>query len=142
MELGKVGSSTESVATVTSEEFVLVQGSPQGSGGKPRLKVRPHHLGATETSLRLKSAFIIVGKGSAGLSLVPSALVHIFAVYLPQMSWNGSEQLEKAMEEVLDDDDDDELKVEKSNVEKMEKHSTPETSVPEPPATGISFRMI
>ncbi|XP_070765707.1 rab GTPase-activating protein 1-like isoform X3 [Enoplosus armatus] len=69
--LGKVSSSTESVATVTSEEFVLVQssaaGSPQGSGGKPRLK----------------------------------------------MSWNGSEQLEKAMEEVLDDDDD-EVKVEKS----------------------------
>lgn len=48
------------------------------------------------------------------------------------MSWNGSEQLEKAMEEVLDDDDDDEMKVEKSNVEKMEKHSTP--------AAGISFR--
>uniref|UniRef100_A0A3Q3L922 RAB GTPase activating protein 1-like n=1 Tax=Mastacembelus armatus TaxID=205130 RepID=A0A3Q3L922_9TELE len=69
--LGKVSSSTESVATVTSEEFVLVQssaaGSPQGSEGKPRLK----------------------------------------------MSWNGSEQLEKAMEEVLDDDDD-EVKVEKS----------------------------
>nr|XP_046246595.1 rab GTPase-activating protein 1-like isoform X1 [Scatophagus argus] len=41
--LGKVSSSTESVATVTSEEFVLVQssaaGSPQGSGGKPRLKM-------------------------------------------------------------------------------------------------------
>uniref|UniRef100_A0A3Q3W0U0 Uncharacterized protein n=1 Tax=Mola mola TaxID=94237 RepID=A0A3Q3W0U0_MOLML len=70
--LGKVSSSTESVATVTSEEFVLVQsnaaGSPQGLGGKPRLK----------------------------------------------MSWNGSEQLEKAMEEVLDDDDDDEMKVEKT----------------------------
>uniref|UniRef100_A0A674PMF0 RAB GTPase activating protein 1 like n=1 Tax=Takifugu rubripes TaxID=31033 RepID=A0A674PMF0_TAKRU len=44
MELGKVGSSTESVATVTSEEFELVQGSPQGSGGKPRLKVRPRSL--------------------------------------------------------------------------------------------------
>uniref|UniRef100_A0A8C9YUI3 RAB GTPase activating protein 1 like n=1 Tax=Sander lucioperca TaxID=283035 RepID=A0A8C9YUI3_SANLU len=62
--LGKVSSSTESVATVTSEEFVLVQssaaGSPQGSEGKPRLK----------------------------------------------MSWNGSEQLEKAMEELLDDDDE------------------------------------
>lgn len=58
------------------------------------------------------------------------------------MSWNGSEQLEKAMEEVLDDDDDDEMKVEKSNVEKMEKHSPSETTVPEPPATGISFRMI
>ncbi|XP_073331859.1 rab GTPase-activating protein 1-like isoform X1 [Pagrus major] len=86
--LGKVSSSTESVATVTSEEFVLVQssaaGSPQGSGGKPRLK----------------------------------------------MSWNGSEQLEKAMEEVLDDDD--EVKVEKSSVEKMEKHSDPETRVLEP----------
>lgn len=53
-------------------------------------------------------------------------------MYLSQMSWNGSEQLEKAMEEVLDDDDDDEMKVEKSNVEKMEKHSTP--------AAGISFR--
>uniref|UniRef100_A0A3B3BDS4 RAB GTPase activating protein 1 like n=1 Tax=Oryzias melastigma TaxID=30732 RepID=A0A3B3BDS4_ORYME len=40
--LGKVSSSTESVATVTSEEFVLVQpslaGSPQASEGKPRLK--------------------------------------------------------------------------------------------------------
>lgn len=42
--LGKVSGSTESVATVTSEEFVLVQptggGSPSGSEGKPRLKVR------------------------------------------------------------------------------------------------------
>ncbi|TNN29014.1 Rab GTPase-activating protein 1-like [Liparis tanakae] len=44
--LGKVSGSTESVAsvaTVTSEEFVLIQssaaGSPQGSEGKPRLKV-------------------------------------------------------------------------------------------------------
>ncbi|KAM9358161.1 rab GTPase-activating protein 1-like [Symphorus nematophorus] len=86
--LGKVSSSTESVATVTSEEFVLVQtsaaGSPQGSGGKPRLK----------------------------------------------MSCNGNEQLEKAMEEILDDDD--EVKVEKSSVEKMEKHSNSETQVPEP----------
>ncbi|XP_034060002.1 rab GTPase-activating protein 1-like isoform X1 [Gymnodraco acuticeps] len=87
--LGKVSSSTESVATVTSEEFVLVQpgvaGSPQGSEGKPRLK----------------------------------------------MSWNGSEQLEKAMEDVFDDDDD-EVKVEKSNVEKMEKHRDPESQVLEP----------
>ncbi|XP_070687686.1 rab GTPase-activating protein 1-like isoform X1 [Pempheris klunzingeri] len=93
--LGKVSSSTESVATVTSEEFVLVQpsaaGSPQGSGGKPRLK----------------------------------------------MSWNGSEQLEKAMEEVLDDDDD-EVKVEKSSVEKMEKHSDPESRALEPrPAEAL-----
>ncbi|XP_034737071.1 rab GTPase-activating protein 1-like isoform X2 [Etheostoma cragini] len=84
--LRKVSSSTESVATVTSEEFVLVQssaaGSPQGSEGKPRLK----------------------------------------------MSWNGSEQLEKAMEELLDD----EVKVEKSNVEKMEKHKDPESRVLEP----------
>ncbi|XP_023261785.1 rab GTPase-activating protein 1-like isoform X1 [Seriola lalandi dorsalis] len=84
--LGKVSSSTESVATVTSEEFVLVQssaaGSPQGSEGKPRLK----------------------------------------------MSWNGSEQLEKAMEEVLDDNDD-EVKVEKSSVEKMEKHRDPESQI-------------
>jgi hypothetical protein len=41
--MGKVGGSTESVATVTSEEFVLVQSSgaasPSGSEGKPRLKV-------------------------------------------------------------------------------------------------------
>ncbi|XP_074524447.1 rab GTPase-activating protein 1-like isoform X2 [Halichoeres trimaculatus] len=87
--LGKVSSSTESVATVTSEEFVLVQssaaGSPQGSGGRPKLK----------------------------------------------MSCNGSEQLEKAMEELLDDDDD-EVKVEKSSVEKMEKHRDPESQVLEP----------
>uniref|UniRef100_A0A146P6Y5 Rab-GAP TBC domain-containing protein n=2 Tax=Cyprinodontoidei TaxID=8087 RepID=A0A146P6Y5_FUNHE len=80
--LGKVSSSTESVATVTSEEFVLVQpgsaSSPQSSEGRPRLK----------------------------------------------MSWNGSDQLEKAMEEVLDDDD--EVKVEKSCVEQMEKHKEPE----------------
>ncbi|XP_044217285.1 rab GTPase-activating protein 1-like isoform X1 [Thunnus albacares] len=93
--LGKVSSSTESVATVTSEEFVLVQssaaGSPQGSEGKPRLK----------------------------------------------MSWNGSEQLEKAMEEVLDDDDD-EVKVEKSSVEKMEKHKDPENQVVEPPPPEAS----
>ncbi|MED6258312.1 hypothetical protein ATANTOWER_005664 [Ataeniobius toweri] len=85
--LGKVSSSTESVATVTSEEFVLVQSSsassPQGSEGRPRLK----------------------------------------------MSWNGSDQLEKAMEEVLDDDD--EVKVEKSCVEQMEKHKEPESRVPE-----------
>ncbi|XP_037625751.1 rab GTPase-activating protein 1-like isoform X1 [Sebastes umbrosus] len=87
--LGKVSSSTESVATVTSEEFVLVQtsaaGSPQGSEGKPRLK----------------------------------------------MNVNGNEQLEKAMEEVLDDDD--EVKVEKSNVEKMEKHREPESQILETP---------
>ncbi|XP_034035071.1 rab GTPase-activating protein 1-like [Thalassophryne amazonica] len=41
--LGKVSSSTESVATITSEEFVLVQcsaaASPSGSEGKPRLKM-------------------------------------------------------------------------------------------------------
>ncbi|XP_049444993.1 rab GTPase-activating protein 1-like isoform X1 [Epinephelus fuscoguttatus] len=90
--LEKVSSSTESVATVTSEEFVLVQssaaGSPQGSEGKPRLK----------------------------------------------MAMNGSEQLEKAMEEVLDDDD--EVKVEKSNVEKMEKHRDPESRVLEPQSAG------
>ncbi|XP_078025012.1 rab GTPase-activating protein 1-like isoform X2 [Epinephelus lanceolatus] len=92
--LGKVSSSTESVATVTSEEFVLVQssaaGSPQGSEGKPRLK----------------------------------------------MAMNGSEQLEKAMEEVLDDDD--EVKVEKSNVEKMEKHRDPESRVLEPQPAGTA----
>lgn len=52
------------------------------------------------------------------------------------MSWNGSEQLEKAMEEVLDDDDD-EMKVEKGNVEKMEKQGAPETSASEPPAAGL-----
>lgn len=40
------------------------------------------------------------------------------------------------MEEVLDDDDDDEMKVEKSTVEKMEKHSKPETRVPEPIPAG------
>uniref|UniRef100_A0A7N6B6I8 Rab-GAP TBC domain-containing protein n=1 Tax=Anabas testudineus TaxID=64144 RepID=A0A7N6B6I8_ANATE len=85
--LGKVSSSTESVATVASEEFVLVQpsaaGSPQGSEGKPRLK----------------------------------------------MSWNGSEQLEKAMEEVLDDDD--EVKVEKSSehlAQKSDRSSQEHTS--------------
>ncbi|TMS20853.1 Rab GTPase-activating protein 1-like [Larimichthys crocea] len=84
--LGKVSSSTESVATVTSEEFVLVQpsaaGSPQGSGGKPRLK----------------------------------------------MSLDGSDQLEKAMEEVLDDDD--EVKVEKSNVGKDGEAQQPRASSP------------
>uniref|UniRef100_A0A8C2IR44 Rab-GAP TBC domain-containing protein n=1 Tax=Cyprinus carpio TaxID=7962 RepID=A0A8C2IR44_CYPCA len=56
--LGRVSGSTESVSTVTSEEFVLVPptagGSPSSSEGRPRLK----------------------------------------------MSWNGSEQLERAMEEV------------------------------------------
>lgn len=51
------------------------------------------------------------------------------------MSWNGSEQLEKAMEEVLDDDDD-EVKVEKSNLEKMEKHKEPESRVPETQPAG------
>ncbi|XP_043079751.1 rab GTPase-activating protein 1-like isoform X2 [Puntigrus tetrazona] len=59
--LGRVSGSTESVSTVTSEEFVLVPpttgGSPSSSEGRPRLK----------------------------------------------MSWNGNEQLERAMEEVLDD---------------------------------------
>ncbi|XP_060797332.1 rab GTPase-activating protein 1-like isoform X2 [Neoarius graeffei] len=60
--LRKASGSTESVSTVTSEEFVLVQngaeGSPSSSEGRPRLK----------------------------------------------MSWNGSEQLERAMEEVLEDE--------------------------------------
>ncbi|KAI5626518.1 rab GTPase-activating protein 1-like, partial [Silurus asotus] len=60
--LRKVSGSTESVSTVTSEEFVLVQngaeGSPSSSEGRPKLK----------------------------------------------MSLNGSEQLERAMEEVLEDD--------------------------------------
>lgn len=58
------------------------------------------------------------------------------------MSWNGSEQLEKAMEEVLDDDD--EVKVEKSSVEKMEKHSNPETRVlgPGPAGKDSCFRSI
>lgn len=55
--------------------------------------------------------------------------------FLPQMSWNGSEQLEKAMEEVLDDDD--EVKVEKSSVEKMEKHSDPESRAIDPRPAGI-----
>lgn len=61
---------------------------------------------------------------------------------LPQMSWNGSEQLEKAMEEVLDDDD--EVKVEKSSVEKMEKHSDPEIRVlgPGPAGKDSCFRSI
>lgn len=53
------------------------------------------------------------------------------------MSWNGSEQLEKAMEEVLDDDD--EVKVEKSSVEKMEKHNDPQTKVQEHRPAGIDF---
>lgn len=52
------------------------------------------------------------------------------------MSWNGSEQLEKAMEEVLDDDED-EVKVEKSSVEKMEKHKDTESQVREPQPPGI-----
>lgn len=85
---------------------------------------------------------MIVGTGSAGsLSISVCPRSHVF-IYRSQMSWNGSEQLEKAMEEVLDDDDDGEMKVEKSNVEKMEKHSTPETPVHEPPAAGISFRVL
>ncbi|TSK53699.1 Rab GTPase-activating protein 1-like [Bagarius yarrelli] len=62
LSLRKVSGSTESVSTVTSEEFVLVQnaaeGSPSSSEGRPRLK----------------------------------------------MSWNGSEQLERAMKEVLEDE--------------------------------------
>ncbi|XP_067085658.1 rab GTPase-activating protein 1-like isoform X1 [Osmerus mordax] len=82
--LGKVSGSTESVATVTSEEFVLVPptagGSPSGSEGKPRLK----------------------------------------------MSWNGNEQLERAMEEVLDDEL---LKEEKGGEEKPEKTQDPEPSM-------------
>ena len=41
------------------------------------------------------------------------------------------------MEEVLDDDDDDEVKVEKSNVEKMEKHRDPESRVLEARPAGI-----
>ena len=55
------------------------------------------------------------------------------------MSWNGSEQLERAMDDVLDDDDDDQVKVEveKSSVEKMEKEKDPESQVLEPPPPGI-----
>lgn len=60
--------------------------------------------------------------------------------FLPQMSWNGSEQLEKAMEEVLDDDD--EVKLEKSSVEKMEKHSDPESRPLEPRPSGIDSRLL
>lgn len=78
----------------------------------------------------------MLGKDQLTTSIFSSGLGHSFDLCLSQTSWNGSEQLEKAMEEVLDDDDDDEMKVEKSNVEKMEKHSTPETSVSEPPAAG------
>lgn len=43
------------------------------------------------------------------------------------------------MEELLGDDDgddEDELKVEKSSVEKMEKHSKPETEAQEPKPAG------
>lgn len=59
------------------------------------------------------------------------------------MSWNGSEQLEKAMEEVLDDDDDDnEVKVEKSSVEKMEKHSGPQSKAPEARPAGLDTGLI
>lgn len=67
------------------------------------------------------------------------ALIPNFFLFssLPQMSWNGSEQLEKAMEEVLDDDD--EVKVEKSSVEKMEKHMDPERQVLEPQPAGIDL---
>lgn len=79
----------------------------------------------------------MLDKDQLAKSVFSSGLVHSFDGYLSQMSWNGSEQLEKAMEEVLDDDDD-EMKVEKSNVEKMEKHSAPEPSVSEPPAAGES----
>lgn len=53
------------------------------------------------------------------------------------MSWNGSEQLEKAMEEVLDDDD--EVKIEKSSVEKMEKHKEPESRVLESQLAGTDL---
>uniref|UniRef100_A0A8C8FX59 Rab-GAP TBC domain-containing protein n=1 Tax=Oncorhynchus tshawytscha TaxID=74940 RepID=A0A8C8FX59_ONCTS len=71
--LGKVSGSTESVATVTSEEFVLVQpsagGSPSGSEDG-----RLHYTG-----------------------------FHLSIPSFPQMSCNGNEQLERAMEEVLDD---------------------------------------
>lgn len=72
-------------------------------------------------------------------SLKKSLTLFLFFMSLspPQMSWNGSEQLEKAMEEMLDDDDDDEVKVEKSSVEKMEKHINSETRVPEPQPAGI-----
>lgn len=42
------------------------------------------------------------------------------------------------MEELLDDDDgdEDEQKVEKSSVEKMEKHSKPEPEIQEPKPAG------
>uniref|UniRef100_A0A8C1VIE0 Rab GTPase-activating protein 1-like n=1 Tax=Cyprinus carpio TaxID=7962 RepID=A0A8C1VIE0_CYPCA len=64
--LGRVSGSTESVSTVTSEEFVLV---PPTAGGSPSIK---------------------------------SDLEYLFSA-ICQMSWNGSEQLERAMEDVLDD---------------------------------------
>lgn len=43
------------------------------------------------------------------------------------------------MEEVLDDDD--EVKVEKSSVEKMEKHKDPVSQVVEPPSPGTNFEI-
>ena len=52
------------------------------------------------------------------------------------MSWDGSDQLEKAMEEVLNDDDD-EVKVEKSCVEKMEKHKEPESKTVKTQSAGM-----
>lgn len=58
----------------------------------------------------------------------------------PQMSWNGSDQLEKAMEEILDDDD--EVKIEKSCVEKMEKNKEPENLVFEDHPAGFTRSLV
>ncbi|XP_061093421.1 rab GTPase-activating protein 1-like isoform X1 [Conger conger] len=91
--LGKVSGSTESVSTVTSEEFVLVPpssgGSPSSSEGKPRLK----------------------------------------------MSWNGSEQLQRAMEEVLQDED----KKEESKGEEVPATDTPTAPQPEKPSPSLAL---
>lgn len=89
----------------------------------------------TISKVRLSSAFSYLYQmyGEVPKSLKLFCLFLFFS--FPQMSWNGSDQLEKAMEEVLDDDD--EVKVEKSCVEQMEKHKELESQEPVTQPTGI-----
>lgn len=63
----------------------------------------------------------------------------VLPLVMSKMACNGSEQLEKALDEVLDDennDDEDQVKEEKSNVEKMEKEKDLKSQVQEPSPTG------
>uniref|UniRef100_A0A4W4GCE4 RAB GTPase activating protein 1 like n=1 Tax=Electrophorus electricus TaxID=8005 RepID=A0A4W4GCE4_ELEEL len=100
--LGKVSGSTESVSTVTSEEFVLVQpgaeGSPSSSEGRPRLKVLAHatvsrvyhtHTGGGETSQHLDTYTASLPGGSVRAVAGPAVEEEEDSVQFSKLSYLG-----------------------------------------------------